>query len=238
MKLKTGGPAALESPEQLPVVLQVLLSQVHRIRALMLLRRFLDLGPWAVNLSLSLGIFPYVMKLLQSPEYKSLLVSIWASILSFDPSCRVDVLKDGAFHHFVQHLMWGLSNATVNVSEAAKERTLAAFVLAVACYEYPAGQAECVRLNLHGNCCALLSSYEQGEHAQDDAVELHLPAHFRLWLCLCLANMVKDNSPMQTEAYAAGVHQRLSARMNDKNADVRAAVCYALGCHDWFAAKR
>jgi regulator-associated protein of mTOR len=86
MQLQSG---TLESPEQLPVVLQVLLSQVHRIRALLLLRRFLDLGPWAVNLALSLGIFPYVMKLLQSPEYKSLLVSIWASILSFDPSCRV-----------------------------------------------------------------------------------------------------------------------------------------------------
>jgi regulatory associated protein of mTOR len=93
MRLANG---TLESPEQLPVVLQVLLSQVHRIRALVLLRRFLDLGPWAVNLSLSLGIFPYVMKLLQSPEYKSLLVSVWASILAFDPSCRVDLLKDGA----------------------------------------------------------------------------------------------------------------------------------------------
>ena len=37
-------------PEQLPIVLQVLLSQVHRLRALDLLGRFLDLGPWAVNL--------------------------------------------------------------------------------------------------------------------------------------------------------------------------------------------
>ncbi|XP_022248946.1 regulatory-associated protein of mTOR-like [Limulus polyphemus] len=37
-------------PEQLPIVLQVLLSQVHRVRALDLLGRFLDLGPWAVNL--------------------------------------------------------------------------------------------------------------------------------------------------------------------------------------------
>lgn len=54
-------------PEQLPVVLQVLLSQAHRLRALQLLRRFLDLGPWAVNLALSVGIFPYVLKLLQSP---------------------------------------------------------------------------------------------------------------------------------------------------------------------------
>lgn len=37
-------------PEQLPIVLQVLLSQVHRLRALDLLSQFLDLGPWAVNL--------------------------------------------------------------------------------------------------------------------------------------------------------------------------------------------
>ena len=53
-------------------VLQVLLSQAHRVRALVLLRRFLDLGPSAVNLALSVGIFPYVLKLLQSPidEYK------------------------------------------------------------------------------------------------------------------------------------------------------------------------
>ena len=51
---------------QLPIVLQVLLSQAHRLRALDLLGRFLDLGPWAVNLALSVGIFPYVLKLLQS----------------------------------------------------------------------------------------------------------------------------------------------------------------------------
>jgi len=227
MQLSSG---RLESPEQLPIVLQVLLSQVHRIRALRLLRQFLDLGPWAVNLSLSLGIFPYVMKLLQSPEYKSLLVSIWASVLAFDPSCRIDLLKDGAFHHFLTHLVWGLNGSVTNVAQAAKERTMAAFVLAAACNEYPAGQAECVRLNLHGSCCALLSSYEQGENSGDDTVELHLPAHFRLWVCLCLGNMFKENVSTQNEAYSAGVHSRLFIRLNDKNVDVRAAVCYAIGC--------
>lgn len=73
-------------PEQLPIVLQVLLSQVHRMRALELLARFLDLGPWAVNLALSVGIFPYVLKLLQSAakELRPLLVFIWAKILAVD----------------------------------------------------------------------------------------------------------------------------------------------------------
>lgn len=32
---------------------QVLLSQVHRLRALVLLGRFLDMGAWAVDLALS-----------------------------------------------------------------------------------------------------------------------------------------------------------------------------------------
>lgn len=73
-------------PEQLPIVLQVLLSQVHRVRALELLGRFLDLGWWAVNLALSVGIFPYVLKLLQSSakELRPLLVFIWAKILAVD----------------------------------------------------------------------------------------------------------------------------------------------------------
>ena len=44
------GDESRSPPEQLPIVLQVLLSQVHRLRALELLGRFLDLGPWAVSL--------------------------------------------------------------------------------------------------------------------------------------------------------------------------------------------
>jgi regulatory associated protein of mTOR len=62
------------------------LSQVHRLRALSLLARFLDLGPWAVNLALSVGIFPYVLKLLQSQsaELRKVLVFIWSRIISVD----------------------------------------------------------------------------------------------------------------------------------------------------------
>jgi hypothetical protein len=50
-------------------VLQVLLSQSHRLRALVLLGRFLDMGPWAVDLALSVGIFPYVLKVRISNEH-------------------------------------------------------------------------------------------------------------------------------------------------------------------------
>ena len=69
----------------------MLLSQVHRLRALVLLGRFLDMGPWAVDLALSVGIFPYVLKLLQttSSDLRSTLVFIWCKILALDRSCQV-----------------------------------------------------------------------------------------------------------------------------------------------------
>ena len=222
----------LQSPEQLPIVLQVLLSQAHRVRALHLLQRFFDLGPWAVNLALSLGIFPYVQKLLQSPEYKSLLVSIWASILSFDPSCRSELLRDGAFHHFVQLLAWTLPSPTSGApspGDISRDRTLAAFVLAVSCYDYPGGQSECVRLSLHHNCCALLSSYEQKLGGSTESTGPELPETLRVWLCICLGAMVRDNAPNQGEAYASGVHPRLISRLSDEEVSVRTAACFALG---------
>lgn len=59
---------------------------MHRLRALELLGRFLDLGPWAVHLALNVGIFPYVLKLLQATakELRPHLVFIWAKILAVD----------------------------------------------------------------------------------------------------------------------------------------------------------
>ncbi|SJM84021.1 probable Target of rapamycin complex 1 subunit KOG1 [Zygosaccharomyces bailii] len=100
-------------PEQLPIVLQVLLSQVHRIRALVLLSRFLDLGPWAVYLSLSIGIFPYVLKLLQSPapELKPILVFIWSRVMSIDyKNTQAELIKEKGFMYFISVLVpdWGL----------------------------------------------------------------------------------------------------------------------------------
>ena len=59
-----------DPPEQLPIVLQVLLSQVHRLRALDLLGRFLDLGPWAVNLVSSYKQFYVIIISLKFPNLR------------------------------------------------------------------------------------------------------------------------------------------------------------------------
>ena len=60
---------------------------MYRPRALELLGSFLALGPWAVNLVLNVGIFPYILRLLQSQarELRPLLIYLWAKILAVDP---------------------------------------------------------------------------------------------------------------------------------------------------------
>ena len=42
-------PNILVPPMQLPIILQFLLSQAHRLQALELLGRYLDMGPQAVH---------------------------------------------------------------------------------------------------------------------------------------------------------------------------------------------
>ncbi len=245
----------LKPPEQLPVVLQVLLSQVHRVRALELLRQFLELGPWAVNLALSLGIFPYVMKLLQSAEYKTVLVNIWASILKFDPSCQVDLSKDKSLVHFIQPLaQWSKrtsdGDASKHTAEAAKQRTLIAFCLASVCHKYPNAQTECLRQNLHGHCAGLLvaqiklteqqnqQQQEDNEHhqtsrrraSQDATQYVLLSAIAREWICICIGNLVQAFHGAQAQAYNTGVHECLiTLQQDDEDPNVRAAATYALG---------
>jgi len=239
-----GASHELDPPQELPIVLQVLLSQAHRVRALVLLRRFLDLGPSAVNLALSVGIFPYVLKLLQSPidEYKHVLIGIWAKVVGFDPSCQEDVVKDRALPHFVRHLRWGLppstperpmnpaaSSSSSSLEDASEQRTMAAYILSVICSNYPLGQSECINEKLHSTIGSLLLSLESPEDDERNEAEKNLTPPFRMWLLICLGNLAKDNAAARSQLYKTGLHFRLLARLNDDCPDVRTAACYALG---------
>jgi hypothetical protein len=95
-------------PEQLPIVLQVLLSTNHRHRALALLARFVDLGSWAVLQALSVGVFPYVLKLTTTPnpscDLQPMLVFMWSKILAVDRTVQVEFVKDGGHNYLLQFL--------------------------------------------------------------------------------------------------------------------------------------
>ncbi|PJF18768.1 Regulatory associated protein of TOR domain-containing protein [Paramicrosporidium saccamoebae] len=83
----------------LAILLQVLLSQTHRSRALHLLGIFADMGDWAILDALHVGIFPYLLKLFQSPapEIRYPLLYLWHRILLFDREVAVDLRKDGGY---------------------------------------------------------------------------------------------------------------------------------------------
>ena len=67
----------------------------------MLLGRFLDMGRWAVDLALSVGIFPYVLKLLQTtaPDLRQTLVFIWTKILALDRSCQASSFASASWFY-------------------------------------------------------------------------------------------------------------------------------------------
>ncbi|XP_059163901.1 regulatory-associated protein of mTOR-like isoform X2 [Physella acuta] len=195
-------------PEQLPIVLQVLLSQVHRVRALDLLGKFLDLGHWAVNLALSVGIFPYVLKLLQSSakELRPLLVFIWAKILAVDPSCQIDLVKDSGHKYFL-----GVLSET---SMAAEHRTMAAFVMAIIMNNYAPGREAALKDNTISICLEQLGDANP---------------HLRQWLALCLAKVWSNFDNARWCGVRDRAHEKLSKLLSDPEPEVRAAAIFALG---------
>ncbi|KAK5133478.1 hypothetical protein LTR08_007720 [Meristemomyces frigidus] len=202
-------------PEQLPIVLQVLLSQVHRLRALILLSKFLDLGPWAVNLALSIGIFPYVLKLLQSQavELKPPMVFIWARILAVDSTCQSDLLKDSGYTYFTTIL----NSATgIPLGNVAEHRAMCAFVIAMFCQGFRQGQQ-----------AVLESNPEIIESCLQHLLDMENPL-LRQFSCLCLGNLWRDFEPGKRAAMAVQAHARVRDRSHDPVPEVRAACLDAL----------
>ncbi|XP_067942309.1 regulatory-associated protein of mTOR-like [Watersipora subatra] len=197
------------SPDQLPIVLQVLLSQVHRLRALELLSRFLDHGPKAVSLALSVGIFPYVLRLLQGStrEIRPLLVLIWAKILSVDGSCQADLVKDGGHRYFLQVLE--------DREMPSEYRTMAAFVLSMIVYNYQPGQ-ESVYQGKAIYICLLPLDYTQDYR-------------LRTWCALCLGQIWHRYPLAKWAGVRDTAHEKLICLLTDEVPEVRCAALFALG---------
>lgn len=197
-----------KSPEQLPIVLQVLLSQAHRLRALKLLSKFLDLGSWAVNLALSVGIFPYVLKLLQSPagDLRQVLIFIWTKILALDKSCQLDLVKDNGHNYFISVL------STPNVP--SDQRAMSAFVLSIIANNCRPGQSACLSGNLLSICLSQMTD-------PDPLV--------RRWLILCVAKLWESFEEAKLFALRENAHEKLNAMLTDPVPEVRAASVYAFG---------
>ncbi|XWS22111.1 hypothetical protein CRYUN_Cryun29cG0006600 [Craigia yunnanensis] len=201
-------------PEQLPIVLQVLLSQCHRFRALFLLGRFLDMGSWAVDLALSVGIFPYVLKLLQTttPELRQILVFIWTKILALDKSCQVDLVKDGGHVYFIRFLN--------SVEAYPEQRAMAAFVLAVILDGHRRGQEACIEARLIHVCLKHLHGSMQNDSQTEPL--------FLQWLCLCLGKLWEDFTEAQIIGLQADAPAICAPLLSEPQPEVRASAVFAL----------
>ncbi|KAL0951936.1 hypothetical protein HGRIS_008588 [Hohenbuehelia grisea] len=186
-------------PPQLPIVLQVLLSQPHRLRALILLSQFVDLGPWAVHLVLSIGIFPYISKLLGAAgsDLRPVLIFIWARIVAVDPSVQVDLVTTGGFGYFARVLGLRDDDAELAASvptnvgprgvggkdqpqqlpNPSEHKAMCAFILATVARSFPQGQAACWSEPVFDFC------YERLE-ASDFLL--------RQWAALCIGQLWAD----------------------------------------------
>lgn len=199
-----------QPPTELPVLLQVLLSQAHRLRALVLLSRFLDLGPWAVSLALEIGIFPYVLKLLQSgaTELRPVMVFIWSRILAVDGSCQVDLLKDNGYLYFVN-----IFNSPITNSCTSERKAMCAFILALFSRNFPVGQTLCATNGVLESCL---------QHGTSDENPL-----LRQWCCLCFSLVIRGNNEAKRQAQSRNAHTRLELLLADPVPEVRAAALNA-----------
>ncbi|CAH0719697.1 unnamed protein product, partial [Brenthis ino] len=197
-------------PDQLPMVLQVLLSTLHRVRALQILCRFLSLGAWAVRSVLAVGIFPYMLKLLQASAHdlRASMVYIWAKIIAVDPSCQVDLVNAKGHKYFLSILQ----DPTVD----SDHKTLAAFVLAGIVDNYPAGQEAALQGSMISAC---LEQLEGGEGAWQ----------LQQWACIGLGRLWRGRDAARWAGVRDLAHEKLAALLPHARPEVRAACAYALG---------
>ncbi|ANZ75610.1 BA75_02719T0 [Komagataella pastoris] len=218
------GSSSKNPPDQLPIVLQVLLSQVHRLRALILLSRFLDLGPWAVYLALSIGIFPYILKLLQSPaqELKPVLTFIWARIMSIDhKNTQQELCKDKGYNYFIQILVAPKPTTAasgnhflVNDVNYEEHKAMSAFILSLFVKEYKPGQRLCFSSDLVGTCLYYL---EKSGHPL-----------LRQWCALLTGQLWANYPDGRWISYKDGHVERLTKLLNDPIPEVRASIVISL----------
>lgn len=221
----------------------MLLSQTQRLRALQLLNRYLALGATAVNLSLIVGIYPYILKLLpgQAEDSRHILISIWSSIIGFDISCREQLVREKSQTYFIQvvprhvtsrHITSHLGSSHILFILqflGSKDAThvhlcMAAFVLAEICNGYREGQQTCLEMGLHRVCTSAISSIISQAREGSSADEQRQYSSLKVWICLCLGKLCEDFLWAKYLCITEAGHTQLYPLLVDPNPNVRAAA--------------
>lgn len=203
-------------PDQLPVLLQILLSHGHRLKALALLSKYVDLGPKAVEQALAVGIFPYILKLLQSPapELRHVLVFIWAKIMAVNADhVKRELIKDNSFAYFIHILVLQKEHGANNMG-LYELKASAAFIISEFCRGFKLGQKRCMTNEIF---YGLLTQV-----AEPEAPTL------RQWSCICLAQLWSLRIEAKLLAIQEKCFESLCCLLSDPVPEVRTACIFAL----------
>ncbi|KAL5106628.1 Regulatory-associated protein of mTOR [Taenia crassiceps] len=227
-----------QSAIQLPILLQVLLSQTHRIRALQLLSEFLDLGSWAVSHCITVGILPYIVRLFHSNviEVKPHLVFIWGKIIS---SAQIDFsrhegIRESGYRYFVACLQ-------DDASLSPLVRTMAAFALAKMLVRGETGAPDVLFQEVYYSSKPVSFIHIAAEEltrvsavaAAEAMRDGHNYDHLKVWLLLALGRVWMHCDTARWLAVRAeggrAMEMAIFPRLHDADPVVRAAAVFALG---------
>eukprot|EP00930_Biecheleria_cincta_P039675 TRINITY_DN27254_c0_g1_i1.p1 TRINITY_DN27254_c0_g1~~TRINITY_DN27254_c0_g1_i1.p1 ORF type:complete len:1546 (-),score=201.99 TRINITY_DN27254_c0_g1_i1:159-4796(-) len=207
------------APAELPVMLQALLhpSCRCRVQALHLLASFVDLGSWAAQLTMLMGIRPYLSKLLalddsgvEQLEVAGLAVTVWTKILVADGGQEGLPGKD-TYKVFMR--------VALSQSLSDYHRGLAYACLAVACKGRPAIQQGLFASRVLDLVVDVLS----GKSRQPQRI-------FRWMAALLCAEVCNGCENIAAAALDGGTAEALVQSLGDVSPEVRASAVYAIGC--------
>ncbi|KAG9394837.1 Regulatory-associated protein of TOR1 RAPTOR1 [Carpediemonas membranifera] len=194
-------------PIQLPVLLQSILSQVHRIKTLELFCRFLDLGPWAIQVAVNADTVSFMLALLfvdAEVENRHLLSFIWAKLLQGDSTAHHRLVADRKYQFFIDTLR--------QPRIPADRRYLILFIFTTIMRRSSATQDTLLHQNLLGTLVPLFRS--------------GYPA-VRTMAVICAATLCNSNSGL-TETARHNIFETTAVLATDKTPEVRAAAMYML----------
>lgn len=207
----------------LPIVLQVLLSQSHRIRALNLLGLFMDLGDWAVLDALHVGVFPYILKLFQAPSGDAArypLLYLWLRILVGDAAAAADLRKEDSYLFLTRILCQELEESF----DLWETRSMACICLAVFCR---LGREQCDLIMRAEGLVPQLLHYAKGTAPVLAEWALHL---LSLLVENCYYYARADEAVRMLPSWIADlVDEPLLVVLDDERCENRAAAVHLLG---------
>jgi len=215
--LDFGGLRDRKKPVQLPIVLQVVLSQQHRIRAIKLLCRFVDLGPWAIHKVLVIGLYPYVYKLVKgiknpAPELRKGLTFLWGKIVALDPKkAQEDLTRTPqAVKFFLNHLRR-------SKSDEPEEQITVLFIFASIMHKNEKGRKLLTEQGLLDDIMKIFRSNDSQPRVL-------------CWAVLCFAKLWEGDLAAGDRMHKMKLPEALVELLRHDNVMYRGCCVYALTC--------